>query len=412
MPTAHQKFGGEFRLLVAARACLWLAGGITGVVLPLALYQRTHDASLTALLAGLEAAPYLLVGLLAGAVADRTHMRRIAITACTIAALGSGSIAAVSLFGEVSVPHFFVSAGATGIAMVFFDAAMFAGLPAMVPRDRLARAFASMTAFATLIGLASPMVGGFLAAAITPEHTLAIDSALCLLAALIFAIIREPQRTLSPGHHGVWKDIAEGLHFIRSQPVIRTLTTLGIGNSVAEGILSGLLVASVAQTFMMDDDGPFVGIAYTALSAGALIGTQLIPVVRERFSVRTVAVAGLLCGAVGIIGWSQQPHYAVGVGALVIYQVGATSVILNGISERARLTPDYLQGRVNTSARMIAWGGQPIGALIGAAAVMHLGIAGTHQIAIVLLLLTAGLMYVLLRHAPSATEGPSPSPCH
>ena len=37
----------------------------------------------------------------------------------------------------------------------------------------------------------------------------------------------------------------------------------------------------------------------------------------------------------------------------------------NGITIRQLLTPDALQGRVNTTGRMIAWGGTPFGALLG-----------------------------------------------
>ena len=35
------------------------------------------------------------------------------------------------------------------------------------------------------------------------------------------------------------------------------------------------------------------------------------------------------------------------------------------ITLRQMLTPDHLQGRVNTTGRLIAWGGQPVGALLG-----------------------------------------------
>jgi hypothetical protein len=37
----------------------------------------------------------------------------------------------------------------------------------------------------------------------------------------------------------------------------------------------------------------------------------------------------------------------------------------NGITVRQLLTPDELQGRVNTTGRMLAWGGTPFGALAG-----------------------------------------------
>jgi hypothetical protein len=39
-------------------------------------------------------------------------------------------------------------------------------------------------------------------------------------------------------------------------------------------------------------------------------------------------------------------------------------IVLNGITYRQRVTPDRLQGRVNVTARMIAWGGAPFGAAV------------------------------------------------
>jgi hypothetical protein len=41
--------------------------------------------------------------------------------------------------------------------------------------------------------------------------------------------------------------------------------------------------------------------------------------------------------------------------------------VINGIALRQQVMPDHLQARVNTTARMIAWGGQPFGAAIGGA---------------------------------------------
>jgi hypothetical protein len=41
---------------------------------------------------------------------------------------------------------------------------------------------------------------------------------------------------------------------------------------------------------------------------------------------------------------------------------------------RQRETPDALQGRVNTTGRMIAWGGQPLGAALGSALAAGFGV--------------------------------------
>jgi hypothetical protein len=48
-----------------------------------------------------------------------------------------------------------------------------------------------------------------------------------------------------------------------------------------------------------------------------------------------------------------------------VWEVGRSGGNMNGITVRQQLTPDDLQGRVNTTGRMISWGGAPFGALLG-----------------------------------------------
>lgn len=50
---------------------------VTLVALPILVYRISDSASLTALVAALEAAPYLLFGLLAGALTDRWNRKRL-----------------------------------------------------------------------------------------------------------------------------------------------------------------------------------------------------------------------------------------------------------------------------------------------------------------------------------------------
>lgn len=92
-------------------------------------------------------------------------------------------------------------------------------------------------------------------------------------------------------------------------------------------------------------------------------------------------------------------------------------VSLNGIVVRQSLTPSPLQGRVNTTARMIAWGGQPFGAGIGGLWADAFGVRAAILIAGggVLLSLTGGLLSSLPRSGTlgrlrSATEAKDYSP--
>lgn len=54
-----------------------------------------------------------------------------------------------------------------------------------------------------------------------------------------------------------------------------------------------------------------------------------------------------------------------GVLMIGLLQLCDTRIIINGIALRQQVTPDHLQARVNTTARVVAWSGQPFGTAVG-----------------------------------------------
>ncbi len=51
------------------------------------------------------------------------------------------------------------------------------------------------------------------------------------------------------------------------------------------------------------------------------------------------------------------------------------------ITVRQKLTPDELRGRVASAVRMVAWGSQPIGALLGGFVASQLGLRAPYFVA-------------------------------
>ncbi len=67
----------DFVLYLASRGLSVTGSMATYIALPVLVYRTSDDAGLTALVAALEAAPYLLFGLLAGALTDRWDRKRV-----------------------------------------------------------------------------------------------------------------------------------------------------------------------------------------------------------------------------------------------------------------------------------------------------------------------------------------------
>jgi hypothetical protein len=81
-----------------------------------------------------------------------------------------------------------------------------------------------------------------------------------------------------------------------------------------------------------------------------------------------------------------------GVGRGTIWAVARLTVNANGITVRQMLTPDGLQGRVNTTGRMLAWGGTPFGALIGGLAADTYGVRVAYLILAVPIVISLALV--------------------
>lgn len=400
--TARTSLGAAFRLMVLARTVAWFGTAVALVAFPLVIYRTTGSAAATALLTAVESAPYLLFGLFAGAVADRWRRRPTMVVTALAACAATASIPTAYWMATLSTAHVFVAAFVSAAAMVFFDAAGFGLLPSLVPRARLADAVGRQTAMATVITMAGPALGGVLIAASSPFAALALNAATFAVTAILLLWVREPTSAPRTEQPQLWRDIANGVRFVYGHPLVRLLTLIGTGNSVAGGIMTGLLVVTAVERYGVDEDGGELGLFFAALGVGTLISTALLPRLSRKFTAGTIAIAGLLVQAGAISVWILATVPVLGVCALVVFQAAASTVIINGITVRHLVTPDELQGRVNTTARMLAWGGQPIGAGLAGALVGPIGLPATLSLAVGVIAANALFAYLSSLRAVSS----------
>ncbi|WP_084727715.1 MFS transporter [Rhodococcoides yunnanense] len=387
--SARAALGATFRLMVLARTIAWFGSAVALVALPLVVYRTTGSASATALLAAVESAPYLVFGLFAGAVADRWRRRPTMVVTAVAACAAVASIPVAHSAAILTTTHVFVAAFVSAAALVFFDAAGFGLLPSLVPRERLADAVGQQTAMATVITMAGPALGGVLIAASSPFAALALNAVAFAAAAVVLCWVREPEPSARTEPPHLWRDIGQGVRFIWGHTLVRLLTLIGTGNSVAGGIMTGLLVVTAVQQYGVDENGGVLGLFFAALGVGTLISTVLLPRLSRRSTAGTIAISGLLVQACAISVWILATSPVLGAVALVVFQCAASTVIINGITVRHLVTPDALQGRVNTTARMLAWGGQPVGAGVAGAVVGPVGVPMTLALAVGVIVVNA-----------------------
>ena len=360
----------DFRRYLAARSLSVVGNVITLVALPVLVYRLSDSASLTALVTLLDALPYALFGLFAGALSDRWDRRRVMIAADLIDAVLMASVPLAYWLGVLTVVHVMVVAFAVPAVNVFFDGANFGALPTLVGRANVARANSVVMSASTLAEIIVPSLVGVALAVAHPSWLLGVDA---LSFAASAACVRAIGRPLQQGRRdrgpttlrAVRADIAVGLRFLVGHPGVRSMTVIGTLQCVAGGGFVALMVVWFDRTLDIGTQGWRFGVTWSAWSVGALFATLGLPRLLDRVSPARITLLALPCSAaLGVLTATATvwPLAAFGMSA---WSAAYTLVVVNSISYRQVVTPDELLGRVNTAGRMLSWGmGWPLGAAL------------------------------------------------
>jgi MFS family permease len=196
----------DFRRYFLARLLSECGTIITLIALPVLVYRISGSAPLTATVSMLEAAPYVLFGLFAGALADRLNRRRQMIIADVADALLLASVPVAYLLDVLTVPHLMVVAFGGPAIAVFFDGANFGALPVLVGSDRIAKANAVVWSSATAAEIVLPSLVGLALAVAHPATLLGVDAiSFAASAALVRTIARplqDPERARTGPRRG------------------------------------------------------------------------------------------------------------------------------------------------------------------------------------------------------------------
>jgi MFS family permease len=152
----------DFRRYWLARVLSVTGSLVTLVAMPVLVYRLSGSPFLTALVTTLEAAPYLLFGLFAGALSDRWNRRTVMVAADVVNTVVIASVPIAHWLGVLTVAQVLVAAFAAQLVFTFFDGANFGALPVLVGRARVAQANAAVWTASSLIELFVPAATGVL----------------------------------------------------------------------------------------------------------------------------------------------------------------------------------------------------------------------------------------------------------
>jgi MFS family permease len=363
---ASGNLGANYWRLWSASAASNLADGVFWIAFPLLAISLTDSPALVAGVTVVGRLPWLIFVLFAGALADRLDRRR---TMLTVAIGRSGvsiAIAASIVTGVVSLPLLYLAAFVLGVGETLFDTAAQSIMPSIVDRDRLSQANGRLYAVElTMNQFVGPPVGGIIAGVAIGLAFGGSAVAFAIAAVLLGLLTGSFRPAARAARTSLVADIREGLRYLFGHRLLRTLAimvgTMNLASSAAFAIF--VLYAVTPGPMGLDPLG--FGLMMTTLALGSLIGSLVVVRVEARLGRARVLLLTVVLSAITVtVPGLAANAWIVGV-AFAVWGFGIMLWNVVTVSLRQRIVPDALLGRVNATYRLLAWGTQPIGAVLG-----------------------------------------------
>ncbi len=356
--------GRPFRWLMSASWASNIGDGIALAAGPLLVASQTRNPTLVAMAALLQRLPWLLLGLWAGAVADRLDRKRIVLVANTLRVLVVVALCSFIVTDHVSIAVVLVTMFLYGVCEVFADSTAGTLLPMLVRREDLRTGQVRLQAgFLTGNQLVGPPVGAFLfaAGAVWPFVT----QVLLLLVALGLVSRMELPRGGVRGEvqTHVRADIRDGLRWVRHHPAMRTLAVVILTFNITWGAAWSILVLYALDHLDMGEVG--FGLLTTASAVGGVFATLSFDRLSLRFSLATLMKACLAAEVLTHLGLALATTGWVAI--LIMLGFGAYAFTWGTVSNtvRQRAVPTAYQGRVGSVYMTALFLGLVIGQAIG-----------------------------------------------
>ncbi|WP_374104694.1 MFS transporter [Streptomyces sp. GESEQ-4] len=358
---------GGFGRLWSAAVLSSFGDALRTAALPLLAATLTDRPMLIAAVTACGYLPWIVFGLLGGAVADRVDQRRAMWMVDAVRGLLVASFAVAVALGHASIALLIALAFALTTLQTLFDNASTALLPALVDRAALGSANARLMTGQRLAGglLGAPVVPLLIAAGAAVPF--AADAVTYLVAAALVATLRTapPERKPRPAGSTLRREIAEGLRTLGRDRALRGLCAATALCNIGMGALIATLVLLV--TGWLDAGTTGYAVAMTAYTVGSLAGGVAGgPLIARLGRVRGVLLAGTVqIGALVVMGSVRS---LVGLAAaLAVFGFMGMVWNVNTTTLMQERSPAELLGRVSSAFRTVGVAGAPLGALLGGA---------------------------------------------
>ena len=339
------------------------------------VYQMTGSVILLGTVGFASQIPVLLLAPFGGTAADRFDRRRILLFTQSWAMLLAGTLAALTLTGNVQIWHLLVIAVGFGVGNAFDIPARQSFVSDMVGREDLINAIALNSSMFNGARIVGPAIAGILVAAVG-EGWCFFGNSVSYIAVLISLLsMRIAPTTSGREMKSPFAEIKEGFVYVATTPPIRALLLM-LGLVSLAGTPYAVLMPVFANDYLGGDSGT-LGFMMGCSGLGALSAALTLASRRHVFGLGNWVAAACAGLGVFLIGFSFSRNVIVS--ALLLIPVGFSMMTEMAASNTLvqAMVPDELRGRVMSVYSMMFMGLAPVGSLLAGTIAGFVGPAET-----------------------------------
>jgi DHA3 family macrolide efflux protein-like MFS transporter len=338
---------------------------VSALAVSISIFRQTGRATPLALVTFFSILPMVVVGGLAGALADRFD-RRIMMLAANLGFTVCSSLLLLSFASDAfRLWHLYALSCASAVFATLQGAAFRASVVMLVPEDGRDRA----NALAQLTGPAAravtPALAGLLFAVIGVAGAIALDIATFLAALAVLFLVRIPRPAETDEGRtrrgSIWRQAFDGFRYLGERPALLALCGYG---AVVNFLIFGVLVLGTPYVLARTGSEETLGFVLSALNVGAVAGALTMSAwggTRPR--IHTVLIGRVIAGLfLALAGVAQ--------GALALAAIFFVFMFTRPMADaatlsiyQAKIAPD-LQGRVFAAIGQISAVLTPLACLV------------------------------------------------
>ncbi len=386
-------------LLWSGQVVSTFGSAASSIVFPLLILALTNSPAAAGVASALRAVPYLIFSLPVGALIDRWDRKRVMINCDVWRAIAVLSVPVALWLDALTIWQIYLVAFFEGSLFVFFNIAEVAALPRVVLAAQLPQAAAQNEAAFGAVNIVGPSIGTFLYQTLGKGAPFIADAISYVMSVVSLLFIKTEFRLAKAAPSAPLRaEIVEGLRWLWHKPLIRYMAFLTGGLNLVNAAVPLIVIVLAKEMGARDVE---IGLIFSIGGIGGIIGSLIGGQIQKRFSFGQVIIVVIWLEALLFPLYALVPQFLLlGVIYALIYTMSPIYNVVQ-FSYRLSLIPDALQGRVNSTFRLMAFGFMPLGAAISGFLLEWIGAVPT-ILAFTLWYLMFAILTTLNRHVRNA----------